>query len=40
MIMAELDPSPKMPLAPLEAARIDKVASAEAWLHRSAREGG
>ena len=26
MIMAELDPSPKMPLSPLEAARIDKAA--------------
>ena len=26
MIMAELDPSPKMPLAPLEAARINKTA--------------
>ena len=25
MIMAELDPSPKMPLSPLEAARIDKA---------------
>jgi inosose dehydratase len=24
MIMAELDPSPKMPLAPLEAARINR----------------
>ena len=25
MIMAELDPSPAMPLAPLEAARINKT---------------
>src|SRR4030095_5745898 len=26
MIMAELDPSPKMPLSPLEAARVNKTA--------------
>jgi inosose dehydratase len=25
MVMAELDPSPQMPLAPLEAARINKT---------------